>query len=87
MPYGNSRRPGVKLEQRLALVRELEAGSLDRLTCPECRASSVTVRFTRRGQNEYRTWFVCEACAFTMRCQNSRRPRFFSEDRIDPTLE
>lgn len=75
------------LTSRLALLEALESGVLDRLTCPECGAAGVSVWFTHPAANEYRTWFVCTNCSFSMRAQNSERPRFFCDSRIDERLE
>lgn len=74
-------------ERRLALVKSATSGVLDDLECPSCRRKSVTVRFTHPFGSEYRTWFLCRSCDFTMRAQNSGVPAHFSQGRVDRDLQ
>ncbi|MCK6481177.1 MAG: hypothetical protein HUU26_01000 [Gemmatimonadaceae bacterium] len=77
----------IDVEKRLAILRSAAAGILDGLPCPDCGRDSVSVRFTNPSGDEFRTWFLCSACDFRMRAQNSGRPPHFTESRIDPDLE
>jgi hypothetical protein len=65
----------------------VESGQMDCLECPQCHKPQVTVRFSHPAKNEYRTWLICQACSYQTRMQESARPRFFSEDRVDMVLE
>jgi hypothetical protein len=77
----NSASPTTELDARVSLLRAASAGQLDRLACPRCGASAVSVWFTRPTPNDYRTWFGCAKCDFEMSAQNSSRPAFYSEAR------
>jgi len=72
---------------RLELVKRASRGELDGLPCPDCGVDSVTVKFTSPDAGQYRTWFVCLSCDFTMRTQNSGRPAHFDAERVDSSLE
>jgi transposase-like protein len=74
------------LAERLELLRVFESGCTEAIQCPRCHEFSVSVWFTR-PRGEYRTWFVCTHCPFSMRVQNSVQPPFFSESRVDDRLE
>jgi len=63
------------------LVQAAAEGKLDDLRCPLCECHSVSVYYTRPAATEYHTWFVCSACEFSMRAQNSVQPAFYSPDR------
>lgn len=69
-------------DRRLALVKSATSGVLADLECPSCRRKSVTVRSTHPVGSEYRTWFLCRSCDFTMRAQNSGVPAHFSQGRV-----
>lgn len=71
------------LPDRLKLLEKSDEGYLDRLECPACHRPSVSVAFSHPGSNEYRTWFTCHECSFSMRVQNTGKPPHYSEDRID----
>lgn len=89
MRYESSPIPGNKredLELRLFLIRAADSGALESLECPGCGNSTVSVWFTHPRENEYRTWFVCSACQFTMRTHDLTRPRHFSEGRLSHAL-
>src|SRR5436305_880352 len=75
------------LESYLRLLQLLEAGDLDAMECPACGSRSVSVSFTHPGDDEYRTWFKCSKCGFKARVQNAERPKHFSSDRVDASLE
>ena len=76
MSNENSLSPKDDVAARLALLQAANEGRLDGLPCPSCRKTSVSVRFTRRGENDYWTWFLCEGCAFEMRAQGGRPPHY-----------
>lgn len=80
MPNENSLSPKEDLAARLSLLEAASEGQLDGLACPRCREASVSVWFTRRGENDYWTWFLCEGCAFEMRAQGGR-PAHYSRQR------
>jgi hypothetical protein len=87
MQPDGSHPPTEDVEAQLQLLRLAAGGILDSLPCPECHQCSMTVRFTNPAPNEYRTWFVCESCSFTVRAQNSGRPPHYSDERVDNRLE
>lgn len=78
-------------EERVArlmrLLHEASAGNLDRLECPACHSRTVSVWFTNSAEGLYRSWFLCGACEFRERVQNSRKPDFFSENRRRADLD
>jgi len=76
-----------EIEVQLDLLAMAEAGTLDGIRCPKCHEFSLCVWFTRPSENEYRTWFVCDRCSYSVRSQNSRQPPYFSEDRVNKQLE
>jgi DNA-directed RNA polymerase subunit RPC12/RpoP len=82
----NSRTRGTseKTKRKLALVRAADDGQLDSLECPDCGHHSVSVWFTHPREDEYRTWYVCSHCPLRLRGHDLTRPRFFSEERVDP---
>src|ERR1019366_3400012 len=59
----------AEIAARLPLIQAAADGSLDELRCPRCECQTVSVYFTRPAPEEYRTWFVCSACDFSMRTQ------------------
>lgn len=71
----------------IKLLEYAESGMLDSISCPECGAPSISVWFTNPCESEYRTWFVCSQCDFSLRTQDSGRPTFFSADRINEKLQ
>jgi hypothetical protein len=73
------------LKKRTALLVAAEAGQLDGLSCPECANASVSVWFTRRSENDYWTWFLCDRCNFEMRAQGNR-PSHYSPERERSTI-
>ncbi len=90
MPTENSqnpRRTNEELSLQLRLLKGANAGRLDDLECPKCRLAAVSVWFTHPVADVYRTWFICVNCDFHTRAQNTEKPRFFSEDRVNTELE
>lgn len=87
MPSENSPSQNSELSIKLTLLRVLDSGVIDSIQCPQCLNGSVSVWFTHPLANEYRTWFTCEKCSFRMRVQNSERPRYFIEGRVDQRLD
>jgi hypothetical protein len=87
MPLDNFQNHPDDVSAGLRLLSELESGSLDGMQCPRCQKNAVSVWFTHPLPEEYRTWFICACCGFMLRAQNSRKPRHFADDRIDPSLE
>jgi hypothetical protein len=83
----NPNRINDELSLQVRLVHEADAGCLDDLECPKCRHSAVSVWFTHPAADVYRTWFLCVNCDFHTRAQNTEKPRFFSEDRVNTELE
>jgi transposase-like protein len=69
------------VQERLQLLRAEEAGQMEGIACPQCKQATVSVWFTHPAKNEFRTWFVCETCGFSMRTQNTGRPAHYSEER------
>jgi len=84
MPKQNSRNHGSggEVTNRLRLLRDLEFGQLESLDCPDCNKQAVSVWFSHPRRDVYRTWFVCSNCSFRMRARNSRRPKFYSDERL-----
>src|SRR5438874_13629107 len=80
MSNDNSPVPRSDLQARLDLLQAAAEGRLDSLPCPRCRTAAVSVWFTRRSENDYWTWFLCEQCGFEMRAQGGRPP-YYSKDR------
>jgi hypothetical protein len=74
-------------ELTLALLASVADGQLDGLECPECHKPTVSVWFTHARNGEYRTWFLCQACPFSSRAQNTGRPKHFTESRVHQDLE
>lgn len=68
-------------QARLLLVQAASENKLDELRCPQCECRTVSVYFTRPTPTEYHTWFTCSNCDFTMRAQNSSKPKFYAEER------
>ncbi len=87
MQRENSHFPDIDLQAQLQLLRWADQGTLDSLQCPHCHESSMNVWFTHPSEEEYRTWFVCTNCSCTIRAQNSGRPHYFSEERVNGRLE
>ena len=83
MQSDNSQNKNIDFVQQLDLIHALESGCFEALECPQCHEFSISVWFTHPKESEYRTWFVCERCAFNIRVQNSEKPRYFSTERID----
>ncbi|MGH7173178.1 MAG: hypothetical protein ACRELG_23090 [Gemmataceae bacterium] len=83
MSSENSLSPKNDLAARLALLQSASDGRLDGLSCPRCQRASVSVYFTRRGDNDYWTWFLCADCAFEMRAQGGL-PAHYSRQRERP---
>jgi transposase-like protein len=71
----------AELAARLPLIQAAANGNLDEVRCPHCESQTVSVLFTRPTPTEYHTWFVCSACDFSMRTQNSSKPEHYSTDR------
>jgi hypothetical protein len=71
----------AELQERVALLQAASEGKLDGLPCPQCGRPAVSVWFTHPAEELYRTWFICEACNFEMRAQNSGRPPHYSTER------
>jgi hypothetical protein len=80
MSSDGSRARETDLGLRQKLLQCASEGKLDGLPCPRCRQATVSVWFTRRSDNDYWTWFVCENCDFEMRAQGAR-PAHYSEER------
>src|SRR2546427_12972592 len=76
-----------RLSSQLRLLNEAAAGHLDDLECPKCRHAAVSVWFTHPASDVYRTWFICADCDFHTRAQNTAKPSFFSEARVNTELE
>ncbi len=68
------------LPLRLSLLKLASEGHLDALPCPRCQQATVSVWFTRRSDNDYWTWFVCQHCGFETRAQGGR-PAHYSRER------
>jgi len=79
--------PTEDVQRRLALVKLEAKGVLDKLPCPSCGQAAVSVRYTNPSLGQYRTWFICQRCGFSMRVQNSGVPEHFSQSRVDTRLE
>jgi len=77
----SSPRRTADLQDRLRLLREASEGKLDGLSCPECGCREISVSFSV-FERDYRTWFECSNCGFSMRAQNSGKPPFFCEERL-----
>jgi hypothetical protein len=71
-------------EEISKLLSALNAGNLDTLKCPNCTKLTVFVSFTHPGADEYRVWFTCSDCSFSMSGRHLGQPPHFSENRIDP---
>lgn len=87
MQSENSPAPPPEVACRLKLLHEADDGHLENLRCPQCGAETVSVWFTHPMPIEYRTWFVCGSCDFNFRVQDSSRPKYYSESRVDVGLE
>ena len=72
---------------RLNLLNQLESEMYDGLKCPSCGGDFVSVWFSNPLDGEYRTWFLCSVCDFSMRAQNSGKPSMLRTDRIKNELE
>lgn len=81
MTKDNSHRRLADTQARLLLVQAASEGKLDELRCPTCRSETVSVYYTHPAEAEYHTWFVCHQCDFSMRCQNSGKPKLYSQER------
>src|SRR5438067_572634 len=81
MPSENSLSQTHEVAERLRLLRVVNEGPLDGLTCPKCTEPCVSVWFTHPAEREYRTWFLCSNCGFEMRAQNTGRPPHYSKER------
>jgi len=77
----------ARAEAIIHLARQAEAGQLDNLVCPECGSWSVAVWFTNQADGIYRTWFICSACKFYSRAQNTTSPSHFPPDRVRADLQ
>ena len=75
------------LPARLRLLQSADCGRLDSIECPQCKQATVAVWYTHPFPREYRTWFVCSNCSFSMRAQNSAKPKHFSRERLDERLQ
>src|SRR5215469_10954788 len=75
------------LMKQMHLLEEAAIGHLDNLECPKCRHMAVSVWFSHPVPDVYRTWFICADCDFHSRAQNTEKPRFFSDDRVNTVLE
>jgi hypothetical protein len=62
------------------LLKAADQGRLDALPCPCCGEAAVSVWFTRRSEQDYWTWFLCDQCHFEMRAQGER-PAYYSPER------
>jgi ribosomal protein S27E len=82
MDADHSRVQERKVEQRVALLRAVEAGTFVELPCPDCGHHTVSAWFTHPAADEYRTWFVCADCPFEMRAHDTGRPSRFCEERV-----
>jgi predicted RNA-binding Zn-ribbon protein involved in translation (DUF1610 family) len=80
----SSQRRIADVQARLLLVQAASEGKLDELRCPQCESQALSVTFSRSSDGQYRTWFDCPNCGFSMRAQNSGLPAFFSEERLRP---
>lgn len=87
MQHANSLNQSDDVQLRLGLLNVLESGILDSIGCPRCHQPTVSVSFTHPSHDEFRTWFICKNCSFSMRTQNSEQPKHFSSDRVDERLE
>jgi hypothetical protein len=89
MPRESSPNPNSdeRLTSQLRLLNEAAAGRIEDLECPNCGHAAVSVWFTHPAADMYRTWFICADCDFHARAQNTIRPSFFSEDRVNTDLE
>jgi hypothetical protein len=70
-----------------ALCLAADAGRLDALECPKCQKPAVSVSFAHPGADEYRVWFACSECSFSMTGRHLGKPRHFSEDRVNAKLQ
>jgi hypothetical protein len=75
----NSPYPKSDLQKRTALLEAANAGHLDGLTCPQCGKAAVSVWFTKRSENDFWTWFLCDLCNFEMRAQGDHPPHYSPE--------
>jgi hypothetical protein len=88
MPSENSQNQiDKKLADQLRLLDQASAGHLEDLKCPNCQHAAVSAWFTHPAHDVYRTWFICADCDFHARVQNSERPPFFLEARVNTDLE
>lgn len=87
MPRERSQNPDSGLSSQLRLLQDAANGRLENLECPNCRHAAVSAWFTHPAADTYRTWFICGDCDFHTRVQNTERPHFFSEDRVNTDLE
>lgn len=71
----------AEVHARLLLAQAAAEGKLDELRCPQCERQTVSAIFTHSAAEDYRTWFACSKCGFSMRAQNAGKPAFYSEDR------
>jgi transposase-like protein len=87
MAREHSKNHNNDLSTHLQLLQEAAVGRLENLECPSCKQATVSVWFSHPAADTYRTWFICAACDFHSRAQNTERPAFFSEDRVSTELE
>jgi hypothetical protein len=89
MPSEESQNPqnDESLKVQLRLLGKAAAGQIEDLECPSCGHAAVSVWFTHPAADVYRTWFICADCDFHTRAQDTSRPSFFSEARINTELE
>ena len=75
------------MRKEVALLREVNAGKLDSLECPNCQHQTVSAWFTRPEPETFRTWLICADCDFWSHVIDSAMPPFFSEDRVRVDLQ
>lgn len=80
MTLASSQGRNSEVQPRLALVQAAADGKFATLHCPQCGHDAVEVFFTSRD-SEYLTWFECAKCDFSMRAQNSAKPKHYDEAR------
>jgi len=79
--------PGITADQISKLTRDVDAGRLDALQCPGCKASTVSISFTHAAPEEYRVYFTCSRCLFRISGRHVGKPAHFSQERVDRTLQ
>lgn len=53
-----------RVPAQIDLLKKVDEGQLDELPCPQCRFTTVSVRFTQPTPDSYRTLLICSNCNF-----------------------